>query len=507
MGKKICIVTSDIKQSKKNSEFSNHVYSLCKELAKANYDMTILYIGNQNKMKNIYQSKYHKVPNIKFVYLDELEQPNYYLYKEWFIVRANIIYKYLKKKSFDYIHFKDLQANALHTIQAKRNSKEFENTFITVTMHSPTQWLNEGMVKRNEWDFSNSMLEWCERYCCENCDLLISPSDYMFNWAIKRGWHLSKNRMVIPYCIESEKGTRGKWLKLHDQNIKYSDIKVINKIENEEIQVSICIAYYNYGKYLPQLLKSISKSKYKNYQVIVVNDGSTEEESNRVFGEMKKVYNKCNWHFIEKENGGTGEARNFGAKYSSGEYIIFMDADNIATPNMIKDFLYGICKSKADCLTCHLNAFMGDETVHGGTKIAYKYMPIGPALEVGFIQNIFGDANFIVKRDVFFHIGGFIEDRNATWEDWVFLVRLNLLGYKQEVLPEPLFWYRHHNESFSRNSNYFKNLDNVIKEYRNNNSFFVGNLITSLAIPFSNKYNEILNDNHLKRNRIKKLMK
>jgi hypothetical protein len=70
------------------------------------------------------------------------------------------------------------------------------------------------------------------------------------------------------------------------------------------------------------------------------------------------------------------------------------------------------------------------------------YLPLGGAAAFGFLQNIFGDANFLIKRKSFLKIGGFWESVDVGYEDWQFLAHASMAGLKQQVIPEALYWYR-----------------------------------------------------------------
>jgi hypothetical protein len=71
-----------------------------------------------------------------------------------------------------------------------------------------------------------------------------------------------------------------------------------------------------------------------------------------------------------------------------------------------------------------------------------RWLHLGGAAAVGVIENRFGDANALVRRSCFMALGGFSEDYGLGHEDWEFFARAVLTGYRLEVVPEPLFWYR-----------------------------------------------------------------
>lgn len=227
-------------------------------------------------------------------------------------------------------------------------------------------------------------------------------------------------------------------------------------------RVSICVAYYNYGRYLPHLMTSLRENEYRNFEVIVVNDGSTDPTSIEVFHQLEKEFSPRGWKFFTQQNQGIGATRNFAASQASGEHLIFMDADNVATKKMIATFVKALAKSGADALTCMATVFKGHEYPDQNTEVFYLYRPIGPALEMAMLENVFGDANAIVRKKVFDAIGGFKTDRTTSFEDWEFFALLALQGYRIDVIPEPLFYYRHLGEGFSRTTSLMRNQNRVL---------------------------------------------
>ena len=91
--------------------------------------------------------------------------------------------------------------------------------------------------------------------------------------------------------------------------------------------VSIIIPFYNLGEYLEEAIKSCLNQTYKNIEIIVVNDGSTDEKSIEILLNLKIKY-KNKVKFIDQKNQGVSKARNNGIKISKGEYICCLDADD-----------------------------------------------------------------------------------------------------------------------------------------------------------------------------------
>ena len=90
-------------------------------------------------------------------------------------------------------------------------------------------------------------------------------------------------------------------------------------------KVSIIVPIYNAGEYLNQCVESLTNQSYKNIEILLVNDGSTDK-SGEICNELQAQDERI--RVIHKENGGAASARNIGVKESSGDYVMFIDADD-----------------------------------------------------------------------------------------------------------------------------------------------------------------------------------
>lgn len=98
--------------------------------------------------------------------------------------------------------------------------------------------------------------------------------------------------------------------------------------------VSVVIPAYNVEKFLRSGIKSIQAQKYKNMEIIIVDDGSTDS-TYRICEELSREDNRI--HIFHKENGGSGSARNFGIDYANGKYLYFFDIDDSVDSDFISD--------------------------------------------------------------------------------------------------------------------------------------------------------------------------
>jgi GT2 family glycosyltransferase len=131
----------------------------------------------------------------------------------------------------------------------------------------------------------------------------------------------------------------------------------------------------------------------------------------------------------------------------------------------------------------------GDCPLEG--SVAYEYLPVGGCVEAGLFMNVCGDANFIVKKSVFDKIGGFTTDRTSSFDDWDFLARLMLGGFNLDVIPRPLFRYRHTQQGFSRSTSAYLNHRRVVDAYAAHLPDWAGGLIDGtykLMVPRCDDY-------------------
>lgn len=114
-------------------------------------------------------------------------------------------------------------------------------------------------------------------------------------------------------------------------------------------KVSVVVPVYNTGKYVVRCLQSIESQSFEDYEVLIVNDGSTDnsEEICRDF-----IKGKAKFRVTNKQNGGLTSARLWGWKEAIGKYIVFVDSDDYIEPDYCKD-LYNACeKSNSSLAIC-----------------------------------------------------------------------------------------------------------------------------------------------------------
>ncbi|MDR3617278.1 MAG: glycosyltransferase [Candidatus Obscuribacterales bacterium] len=232
------------------------------------------------------------------------------------------------------------------------------------------------------------------------------------------------------------------WVRWHDGLLADASITE-NKLRQP--LVSICIPHYDSPQTLKQAIASIEEQDYPNIEVVLVDDGSPSQIAQDYLNELEETFAQRKWVIKRQENKYLGAARNEAARLASGEYLLFMDHDNIAKKSEVSTFVKAALNTGADVLTCAYDVFSG-ESLESLTYL-HTYVPLGAAISSGLYKNFYGDANALVKKEAFVRLGGFTEDYGIWGEDWEFFAHAALNGAKFEMVPEPLFWYREHPQS------------------------------------------------------------
>jgi glycosyltransferase involved in cell wall biosynthesis len=223
-----------------------------------------------------------------------------------------------------------------------------------------------------------------------------------------------------------------------------------------EQNLDVCIPYFNHGDYLPQLLLSLERQTSQDFNVTVVDDGSTDESSIQVFDDMRQRYESSGWTFIRQKNSFVDAARNVAAAAGTAKYITFLDADDVASINLVERFQQAVRLSKCDCLMSCYYEFQGEGfplDLYTGEVISpavgYK-RPIGVDLLLSLSDpDVLGSPVMIVRRKCYEAVGGFTETPHAGHEDYEFYIKLAFAGFDIDVLPEALQFKRAHNSNLS----------------------------------------------------------
>lgn len=204
-------------------------------------------------------------------------------------------------------------------------------------------------------------------------------------------------------------------------------------------KVSVCLVHHERPSLLAQALDSLRGQTYRDFEVVLVDDGSTSKEAVEYLESLEAEFELRDWRIVRQPNRYLGAARNRAAEAASGDYFLFMDDDNLAMRHEIETFVKVALRTGADVLTSPSCLFEGDEPPQRPDRL---WLPLGGALGAGIYRNVFGDANAFWKREAFLAAGGYTTDYGVGYEDWELFSEAVLRGFRLELVPEPLFYYR-----------------------------------------------------------------
>lgn len=203
-------------------------------------------------------------------------------------------------------------------------------------------------------------------------------------------------------------------------------------------KVSVIIPTYNYGCFIGEAIKSILTQSFPVYEIVVVDDGSADEteEIVRKFGDKVR--------YIKQKNSGVCAARNNGVANSSGNFVAFLDADDIWLPEKIEKQISKFQEdSEIGLVHCGMREF--DEKTGETIKLHLEGKEGWVAEDLLLFEKsvIVGcGGSVMVSRRAFNDVGGF-DTRLKNGEDWEFCYRV-ARKFKVGFVPEPLVNYRNH---------------------------------------------------------------
>ncbi|MBH8561051.1 glycosyltransferase family 2 protein [Nostoc sp. CENA67] len=163
---------------------------------------------------------------------------------------------------------------------------------------------------------------------------------------------------------------------------------------NKQPLVSIIIPSYNSEKYIREALESCLQQTYKHIEVIVVNDGSTDN-SPSIIEDFAACYPEVIKNYT-KQNGGSASARNLGVKKSQGEYFLFLDTDDVLMNDAIESLIMGIQEQKVDTVVGDWINFFEDSTPERyiSSKFFYHNDPLASLIKQPMVESA-----IIIKRN------------------------------------------------------------------------------------------------------------
>ena len=198
----------------------------------------------------------------------------------------------------------------------------------------------------------------------------------------------------------------------------------------EKPLISVIIPTYDRALLISRAIDSVLKQTYKNIEIIVVDDGSTDNTGEIILSYLAGV------KYFHKKNGGVSSARNMGIKQSSGEYIAFLDSDDLWYPTKIEKQLDFLSKNKIlDSVMCEIE-FSDENGIILNKIIRSEEIRMGELGLKDLISNFKTVCTILVKKHIFDGIGYF-DEKLTTAEDIDMLFRI-ASKFKIGYISEPL---------------------------------------------------------------------
>lgn len=205
-------------------------------------------------------------------------------------------------------------------------------------------------------------------------------------------------------------------------------------------KIAVVIPCYNYGRFIEETVESVMRSTYSNYEIIVVDDGSTDLLTLKVLNGLP-VGNRLK--VIRRENGGLSAARNTGIHATNAKYILTLDADDLIAPTFIERGIELLHKHPEASFVYPLVQLFGNrQEIWETLPYDYHYLKFRNYIP----------ATIIMKREVWERVGGYDETMRDGFEDWEFVLRAGARGYYGLHINEILFFYRKHSGSMLEGS-------------------------------------------------------
>ncbi|MBM4053175.1 MAG: glycosyltransferase [Planctomycetes bacterium] len=219
---------------------------------------------------------------------------------------------------------------------------------------------------------------------------------------------------------------------------------------NKKPLVSIIMPTYNCATYLPESIDSVLAQTYEAYEIIVIDDGSTDNTKSVLAPYMEKI------RYIDLgRNKGLPTARNLGIESAKGEFIAFLDADDIWMPEKLELSIDQFLKNPDVGMVYSKHINVDSKSRYREGKIKGK-LPSGNIFAQLFFEQNFVICSSVVVRKEVFNKAGLFDYELVNCQDWDMWLRIAFY-YKAIGINTPLVKYRHSSKSLS------KNRDNVLK--------------------------------------------
>lgn len=207
--------------------------------------------------------------------------------------------------------------------------------------------------------------------------------------------------------------------------------------------ITVAVPVYNMGKYLPRAMDSLLAQTYRNYEILLIDDGSTDDGGAMCDGYEKKYENI---RVIHKPNGGLSSARNTGIDNAKGEYIIFPDPDDWVKEDYLQTLISLHAEYHSDLEICGHYVVEGDREKAHNPNAKEQLLERDEAIRVlmsptgfcGFAVNKLYHMDIIRKHRLYFDVElGMAQDLHFAFR---YMLNCGTVAYD----PTPMYYYYQH---------------------------------------------------------------
>jgi GT2 family glycosyltransferase len=198
------------------------------------------------------------------------------------------------------------------------------------------------------------------------------------------------------------------------------------------MSVAVVVTCFNYSRYLDKCIESVRAQTYKEIELLVVDDGSTDD--------TLQLCRNLSVNYVSIPNGGLSRARNIGIRHTKSDLVMCLDADDRIPPISVE--CHAAIAGRGLIAQLGLKEFGESEKARFGAKVGLKELLLN--------NTIF--CNAVFHRDDWLKVGGYDESDTMRlgFEDWEFWIRMVAAGCIIKTLPVVGLNYRVHSESMTR---------------------------------------------------------
>jgi glycosyltransferase involved in cell wall biosynthesis len=239
--------------------------------------------------------------------------------------------------------------------------------------------------------------------------------------------------------------------------------------------ISVIICNYNYGRYIAQAIESALAQTYPNIELIIIDDGSTDNSRQVIDKYVKK---NPEIRFIKQTNHGLAFSRNIGLDAARGDYIVFLDSDDILSEEYVQSFYKTLYTKSVDIVYGDIE-HIDSQSLPDGVEGIFPEFSLDELLVRNYIN-----ASAMVRKSAIgdLRFDGELRQLGLTHEDWDFWLGLALKGAKFAKNNQEKLLYRVHGGSMVNYGDLIKQGEQFVKVYEH------------LVKKYSQKYPKIFQD-------------